>query len=492
MPSLLPRACRTLAQRLATLARSTAAHPFVTDRRGVVVVMYALAVLPVIGLTGATLDYSRTAQVRTTYQHAADAAVLAATVSGLPTLAAREALARDVFLANAPESGHELTRLHLTETEIGYRLSVGGSVDATLLELMGVEAVDFTVGAEATAGSAPLEIAFVIDATNSMLSGSRWRTAYDSLDAMLHALDGGARAGDELTVTVVPMGDAVNIGRHRQDWVYGLAGQDARAGGDRGRRGHWNDEEYEGQGSENDQGRRGHRDETTGPGTDAQTLLDPARWAGCVFARQEPVAGNPYRLTDAVPDDLLFEVMDQNLRNHAYPGRGERRFECPRPIIGPTGDVRQVMAEVDTIRAAGTGRFDQGMAWGWRAVSPEWAGLWGLRDYPDTTGEREKVIVFITDGNSTMEEWRFDGVAEWGWNNAGTEMLGNLVDVCSQAKAQGITVYTLFVAGNRHAESYMRACASSPAHYFDVTRNDAMASAFATMGAALSNARLVR
>ena len=460
---------------------------FLRDRSGAVVVIYALSVIPVLGLTGASLDYSRANEARSGYQSAADAAVLAATTSGLPTLQAREDFARSIFLANAPSGGHELTGFQLSETDEGYSLSVSGKVDATLLEIMGIDAVRFAVGSEAVAAGQPLEISFVIDATRSMLSGSRWRTAYSSLDAMLETLDGGSDG--EVYVTVVPMGDAVNIGNARQDWVWGLEGQDDDAGGNRGRRGHWNDEEYEGQGSENDQGRRGHRDEETGPGDD---LLDPDDWAGCVFAREEPTSDNPYHLTDAVPGDLLFEVMDQNARNHAYPGRGERQFKCPNPIIGPSQDIDDVMRDVDRIRAAGTGRFDQGMAWGWRAVSANWNGLWDVPNYPDTEGEREKVIVYITDGNSTMEEWRFDGIDEWGWNNAGTEMLGNLVSVCEQAKAQGITVFTLFVEGNRHAESYMQDCASSPAHFFDVTRNDDMAAAFTTMGAKLSEARLVR
>src|SRR5438270_13203342 len=50
---------------------------FLRDRRGGVAPMFALAVIPVIGLTGAAIDYSRANSVRTGMQAAIDATALA-------------------------------------------------------------------------------------------------------------------------------------------------------------------------------------------------------------------------------------------------------------------------------------------------------------------------------------------------------------------------------------------------------------------------------
>ncbi|MEQ8656457.1 MAG: VWA domain-containing protein [Hyphomicrobiales bacterium] len=336
-----------------------------------------------------------------------------------------------------------------------------GDVPTTLLGVMGVHQIDIGVEAIAAIGSAPLEIAFVVDATNSMLRGSRWRTAYGAMENMLTALDEAATGEDDLFVTVVPMGDTVNIGEARGGWVEGLVDDD-----------------------------RGYDD--WGP-DQKYNYMKEHHWNGCVFAREEPTPDNPYLLTDARPGDVPFGVMDHRLNNHAFEGHGSRRFDCPQEIIGPSTEIDEVLRSVNRITAAGTGRFDQGMAWGWRAVSANWHGQWGIQGYPTTDlEERRKVVVFISDGNSTMEEWRFDGHQDWGYNNAGRAMLGNLVDVCHQAKAQGIEVFTLYVEGNPHAESYMRACASTADHFFDVTRNEAMAEAFQAMGARLSDTRLVR
>src|SRR3954451_19844723 len=50
---------------------------FMQDRRGNVATMFAIAVIPVIGLVGAAVDYSRAASVRTGMQAAIDATALA-------------------------------------------------------------------------------------------------------------------------------------------------------------------------------------------------------------------------------------------------------------------------------------------------------------------------------------------------------------------------------------------------------------------------------
>ena len=471
--------CFSFLPSLARRLRSSAAA-LRTDTSGAVAIIFALAAVPVIGLTGASLDYSRANEIRSSYQDAADAAVLAVASSGLANDQQRQALAREVFLANAPQRGHALRQVQLSDHDLGLHIRATGTVDTSVLGIIGVEHIDIGVDAVAAAAAEPLEISFVIDSTNSMLFGTRWETAYDALDAMLETLDDASGADDELFVTVVPMGDTVNVGSGRTDWVTGLAGERPS---NNGRRGHWNDEEREGA---NDQGRRGNRDDDD---DDDDDLLDPDDWEGCVLGREEPTAANPYRLTDATPDEVLFEANDHR---RTYGIHRQWDMQCPHAIIGPSQDIRFVMGQVDDIWAAGTGRFDAGMAWGWRTVSANWNGEWGVTGYPARTDERRKVVVFISDGNSEMETVFFDGHNEYGYNNAGTEMLGNLVNVCTDMKEDGITIYMLFIEGNPHAESYMRDCASSPGHFFDVTRNEDMLAAFQTMGASLSQVRLVR
>lgn len=431
---------------------------FQNDNAGVVAIIFALAAVPIVGLAGASLDYSRAADIRAVYQGAADAAALAAATSAASSFEVREGVAQAMFEANMPQSGHSLGRVQLLEHSQGYEVRANGIVDSTLLSIIGVETIPIGVSSVANAASDPLEISFVIDATRSMTVGSRWDTAYDSLDGMLSALDQAIERPEDFNVTVVPMGDRVNIGLARIDWVEGFA-EDADSEGNLGRGGPTYDD-----------------------------LLSSADWEGCVQPREEGTRDNPFLLSDASPSELSFEPF-----NHRGPSGTftDREFECPLSIIGPSNDVYQIMRDLDGISGAGTGRFDQGLAWGWRTVSPNWAGHWGADDYPAQEGDARKIVVFISDGNSTMEDHEFDGHSEWGYNNSGAAMFDNFAQVCEDMKDQGITIYTLYIEGNPHADEYFLACATSPAHYFDVTRNDDLEAAFNTMASSLMEPRLV-
>jgi hypothetical protein len=87
-------------QRLVRRLRSGAAI-FSTDRRGGVAVIFGLALVPLAGLMGAALDYSRAANAKTTAQSAVDSAVIAASVLSLND-DFREDEARRVFLGALP------------------------------------------------------------------------------------------------------------------------------------------------------------------------------------------------------------------------------------------------------------------------------------------------------------------------------------------------------------------------------------------------------
>jgi Flp pilus assembly protein TadG len=451
---------------------------FNRDSSGVVAIIFALAAVPIAGLAGSAVDYNRATNVRAVYQGAADAAALAAATSAASSFESRQQLARVMFEANMPQAGHTLTSFQLLPHDAGYEVRATGSVDTTLLNIIGVDDIPVGVSSVANAAADPLEISFVIDASRSMTFGSRWDTAYDSLDNMLTALDQAIDNRDDFNVTVVPMGDRVNIGLDRIDWVEGFA--EDLSQDNRGRRGHTNDEELEGV---NDQGRRGLRD-----GEATEDLLSSGQWEGCVQPREEGTTENPFLLTDAAPSELSFAPFDHRGPSGTFT---DREFQCPVSIIGPSSDVYQIMRDLDEIEGAGTGRFDQGLAWGWRSVSPNWAGEWGRDDYPAQIGDARKVVVFISDGNSTMEDHEFDGHSEWGYNNSGAAMFDNFALVCEDMKDQGITIYTLYIEGNPYADEYFLACATSPDHYFDVTRDDDLEAAFNTMATSLMQPRLV-
>src|SRR5436309_16138855 len=114
---------------------------FLRDRCGSVAPMFAIAVIPVIGLTGAAIDYSRANSARTGMQAAIDATALAMAKLA-PTLTQSELQDKTSAYFNAMFSHPEAKNVVITPTYSTaggsqLTLSASGSVDATFMKMLG-------------------------------------------------------------------------------------------------------------------------------------------------------------------------------------------------------------------------------------------------------------------------------------------------------------------------------------------------------------------
>src|ERR1043165_7457132 len=114
---------------------------FLKDRRGGVAPMFAIAVIPVIGLVGAAVDYSRAASVRTGMQSAIDATALAMAKLA-PTLTQSELQTKADAYFHAMFTHPEAKNIVITPsyTSAGgsqLTISVSGSVDTSFMNIMG-------------------------------------------------------------------------------------------------------------------------------------------------------------------------------------------------------------------------------------------------------------------------------------------------------------------------------------------------------------------
>src|SRR3712207_5572792 len=75
---------------------------FSRDERGTIAIVFALALVPVLGFAGAAIDYAHATQVRGKLQAAVDAAALAALTVRASTNTQREANGTSAFQANRP------------------------------------------------------------------------------------------------------------------------------------------------------------------------------------------------------------------------------------------------------------------------------------------------------------------------------------------------------------------------------------------------------
>jgi Flp pilus assembly protein TadG len=180
------------------------------DTRGNIATVFALTLVPVLGLGGLALDYSRASSAKVRLQRAADAAVLQ--VRNDPTKS-KESRALDTertfnALVERP-SDFAFIQPRVTQDAGGIRLAVSAALHNTFGKVMGFDRTPINVTAEAVVGSAAeLELALVLDNTGSMRDDMV--TLRQSAEALVEAVM--ANASGNVRIAVVPYVAAVNIG----------------------------------------------------------------------------------------------------------------------------------------------------------------------------------------------------------------------------------------------------------------------------------------
>jgi Flp pilus assembly protein TadG len=110
---------------------------FRSDQRGNVAILFGLAVLPVVGMVGAAVDYSRANAVRASLQAAADAAALTAARDAPGLSEARIAeRARGVFVANFNRSDATLGPIEVVKGDKTVRVTASATVKTSIMAIM--------------------------------------------------------------------------------------------------------------------------------------------------------------------------------------------------------------------------------------------------------------------------------------------------------------------------------------------------------------------
>jgi Flp pilus assembly protein TadG len=368
---------------------------------------------------GGTIDVGVAYSARAELQAAVDTAALAAASSGSTDFAELSALADQYFQANAPEHNNVTDLIGaLSEDGGDLRYAASAQVKTAFLKLMGKTEVALEVSAQANRETTGVEIVMVLDTTGSMGFGSSWPDAKAAMHEMLQSLD-DLSSGDDFYATLVPMADRINVGTDKTAWM--------------------------------------------------SVSPTPADWEGCFEPREQNHPGFPHALSDDPPSSEPFLPTAEGY--HISGLADQSFFTCPTEILGPTDDIASIESAVDSLSLSGTGRFDEGMAWAWRLLSPRWLNQWSVTDYPSDYGERRKVVVLITDKYTVAYDYEVGGAGgqSFGWNQGSRRGFEHLVHACDQMKSQGIEIHAIYVNGNTHGVSYMQDCATDAGHYHEVT-----------------------
>lgn len=201
---------------------------FLTDRRAGVTPMFALAIIPVFGLIGAAIDYSRANSVRTAMQAAADATALMLSKDA-PTLTASQLSTKGTAyfqaLFNRPEAKN-LAIIAAYSTTAGSQLTISASasVDASFMKIMGYPQLNVGTSSVVKWGNARLRVALVLDNTGSMADDNKIGALKTATNSLLTQLKNAATNNGDVYVSIVPFvkdvnADSVNVNATWIDWT---------------------------------------------------------------------------------------------------------------------------------------------------------------------------------------------------------------------------------------------------------------------------------
>ena len=327
---------------------------FIEDRAGGAAPIFALGIIPIIGLVGAAVDYSRGNAARTAMLASLDATALMMSrdAAGMDP-AQITAKATSVFNAqfNRPEVANVQVTANLQTPQQGsfvLDVKASGNVPTTFTRLLGQEQLDIGSSAQVKWGVKKLELALVLDNTGSMASNGKLTQLKLASHNLLTTLQTAAKQPGDVKVAIIPFDTKVNIGT-------GYAGQS------------WMDYSV--------------------------NNIQQNQWQGCVQDRDQP-----NDTTDTTPTSNIHTKFP------AAQCSGLTTMMTLTDILDTAG-FTNLNSKIDAMQAAGNTNVTIGLAWGWHALTKSEPLTQGSDPAPD----KDKVIVLLTDGDNTQNRWTTSG-----------------------------------------------------------------------------------
>jgi Flp pilus assembly protein TadG len=501
---------------------------FQRDERGVVAIIYALAMMPLLMFAGSVIDYSRAQQTKARLQIAID---------GIALKLGKLNLNVDLTAYAGPAqtqveqimTGTTARNITVTITRPGDgAVRVDGVADTptTLTNLFGFTKLTTRATSVVSRGVGNLEIALVLDNTGSMTQNSklsRLKTAATNMVDTLASQTDPSKP-NALKFAVVPFSMTVNVGSTYANATWMDTGAKASY----------------------------HDDLFNQSGTNRFTMFNNLGigWGGCVEMRpapydvdgSEPTAGTPDTLyvpyfapdesdtdTSGWENDYLKDyqsgtpwptpswktrqgnqgkyknpVWQSNTRGYRIGNSGYLygpNSGCEiAPIQRLTTSTSTVKTAINNMVASGDTNIAIGLAWGWNTLSPGYPfkdGIaYGTKDYT-------KIVVLMTDGQQqnlevgSYNDSLYSGIGYIWQNRIGlgsgsstpqrTVALDNrLSTLCSNMKAKGILIYTIRVEVTDGTSDLLQNCATNPSMFYNVSDSSGLTATFTAIGQSIS------
>jgi Flp pilus assembly protein TadG len=409
-----------------------------SDERGNVMVMFAFAMVPIIGLTGATIDYSRAAEARMMLNSAVDSAALMAArdATKLTDAELRDRINKWIAANLTGEAAKTFTSATISIDRTARTISVGAnlSVDTSLSRVMGQDSIAVSSSAQSTWGTNTIELALALDNTGSMASSGKMTALKAASLDLIKIMKEATLTTDQIRISVVPFATQVKVSTTLKDESW-LRFDQSQTTWSRDRWGNWV----------------------------ANTVtINKSSWTGCISDRDQP-----------------NDVKD-NETVSAYATLYPADF-CAQSTLAPitplTSDWTVLTNAINAMTPVGNTNVTIGANWGMATLTP---GVPFGEAKPFSTPRLSKYMILLTDGDNTQNRFTTTASAI----DERTKL------ACQTAKDAGIKVYTVRVIdGNA---TLLKNCATTPSMYYEVSSASQLTPVFQQIAREISQIRLTQ
>lgn len=419
---------------------------FFRNRDGGVAPFLAITAIPLMGITGAAVDYTRASSARTAMQSALDATALnlSKTAQGLAPEQI-QGQAQQVFnaLFVRPEVENVSIQTEFSSPQQGnFVLKITGraTISTHLIKLLGHSQFNFSADSEVLWGIKKLNLALALDNTGSMASSGKMSALKTAAHNLIDTLKGAEKEPGDIKVSIVPFAVDVNAGTGNvaASWIDWSDWDDAN--------GDCSKSSYHSKSSCNNNG-------------GAWTPKNHSVWNGCVNDRDQ---------NNDVANTPAGSGASTKYRAH-------QASNCPTSMMALSTSWADMHSKIDAMTPAGNTNVTIGLQMGWQTLSNN-----EPFNAPAPSTDLDKVIILLTDGDNTQNRW----------TSSSSAIDARTQKTCDNVKAANVKLYTVRVINGN--ATLLKNCATKPDMYYDVDEASELNGVFSSIAQNLANLRIAK
>jgi hypothetical protein len=342
-------------------------------------------------------------------------------------------------------------------TSDGSKVKVNASADVKteFMQLMGFSKLKVAVDSIARWGTTKLQVALALDTTGSMAWDNKMPALKTAAKDLLTTLQTAAVTNGDVRVAIVPFAKYVRVDAatyYNANW---LDWED------------WDDDNGHDASTTTCTTKKTGKSGKSKKKCSTTTTWVPDNhntWNGCITDRDKD-----FDTKNTVPNPA-DKSLPPGQASTLFPA--EQGSDCPAKMMGLSYDWLALKNKIDELQPDGNTNQGIGLAWAWMALTPG-----GPLNPPAKTADTQQAIILFSDGLNTENRWY----------QTQQPIDNRQAIACANAKAAGITIYTVLV--NSGFSQVMKDCASKPEFYFEVTAGQTV-TAFNAIGTSLTKLRL--